>query len=260
MISKEKNKVKVFRKIEAMNESAAKLLVEIAVKSVKERNRFLLCLSGGNTPKGLYTLLSGNPYRDLIPWKNTLVFWSDERCVPADDKRNNAFMATEILLKKIDIPSSNIFPIPVHLQPSDAASKYEQTLRDFFGIKPPGFDLILLGLGENGHTASLFPGTKVLSEKSRWVKEVFIEELQMYRITFTAQLINKAHNIFFLITGEEKSGILKTVLTVPCQPEKYPVQLIRPENGKIFWFIDDKAATRLPNEILNFQFEKGKEI
>jgi 6-phosphogluconolactonase len=251
--------ISVFRTIEALNESAAQLFVHLAEKSVMARGRFLLCLSGGNTPKGLYTLLSVNPYRDIIPWKNTFIFWSDERCVPADDERNNARMATEVLLKKIDIPSSNIFPVLVNLNPAEAASNYEQTLRDFFGMKPPRFDLILLGLGENGHTASLFSGTEVLREKSHWVKEVFVEELQRYRITMTATLINKAHNIVFLITGKEKSDILKTVLTAPFQPEKYPIQLIRPEHGEVCWFVDDKAASGLPNELLNFQFGKGEE-
>ncbi len=247
MISERKNNIRVFRSVEEMNNTLANLLAEIAEKSVRENGRFLLCLSGGNTPKSFYKLLSANQYRDIIPWKNTFVFWTDERCVPMDDEKNNAHMAGEILLKKIDIPSSNIFPVHVNLTPSDAANNYEQTLKDFFGINPPAFDIILLGLGENGHTASLFPGTSVIFEKSRWVKEIFVEKLQAYRITMTAPLINKSHNIFFLITGEKKSQILKTVLTVPYDPEKYPVQLIKPENGEIIWFADSKAASKLLN-------------
>jgi 6-phosphogluconolactonase len=253
MISNGKNMISVFRTIEALNESAAQLFVHLAEKSVMARGRFLLCLSGGNTPKGLYNLLSVNPYRDIIPWKNTFIFWSDERCVPADDERNNARMATEVLLKKIDIPSSNIFPVLVNLNPAEAASNYEQTLRDFFGMKPPRFDLILLGLGENGHTASLFSGTEVLREKSHWVKEVFVEELKMFRITMTAMLINKARHILFLVKGNDKSAILKTILTAPLRPEKYPVQLICPEQGDVSWYVDYQAASRLPDSFLNFE-------
>ena len=250
MIKNKKNQLRVFSTIDAMNRSAAQMLVDIAEKSVMARGRFVICLSGGNTPNGLYTLLSIEHFRNLVPWKNTFVFWSDERCVPADDVRNNAYMATSVFLSKIDLPSSNIFPVPVNLPPADAARKYEETLKTFFGKEDPRFDLILLGLGDNGHTASLFPGTEVLREKSHWVKEVFVEELQMYRITMTSLLINKAHCVFFLVTGEEKSCILEKVLTTPNQPEKYPVQLIRPEQGEVYWYIDNKAASQLPDSLL----------
>jgi 6-phosphogluconolactonase len=249
MIKNKKDQLRVFSSIEALNGSAAQFIVDLAEKSVTERGRFIVCLSGGNTPKGLYTLLSMKPYCDLIPWKNTFVFWSDERFVPADDERNNAYMTTLALLSKINLPSSNVFPIPVNLPPHDAAKKYEETLQVFFGKEAPCFDLILLGLGENGHTASLFPGTAVLHEKSHWVKEVFVEELKMYRITMTALLINKARYILFLVKGKEKSPILKTILTAPFQPEKYPVQLICPEQGEVSWYVDYQAASQLPDSL-----------
>lgn len=245
MTKTNKNKLRVFSSVELLNRSAAELLVQIADEAVKARGRFLLCLSGGNTPKSLYALLSVNPYPDLIPWENTFVFWGDERCVPADDERNNAHEAKALLLQKTNLPSSHIFPVPVNLPPAGAANKYEQTLRDFFGQESPCFDLILLGLGENGHTASLFPGTMVLREKSRWVQQVFVKEQQMNRITMTAPLINQAHHILFLVTGAAKAGILKAVLTEPFQPERYPAQLIRPEQGEVYWFADKHAAAGL---------------
>ena len=247
MINTKKNNVRVFRTMEAMNESAAQWLVDLAEKSVTARGRFVLCLSGGNTPKGLYTVLSMKPYHDLVPWKSTFVFWGDERCVPADDKRNNAHMANAVLLRKTDLPSSHVFPVPVNLPPADAARKYEETLRVFFGNGAPRFDLILLGLGENGHTASLFPGTAAVREKSHWVKDVFVGDQRMYRITLTAPLINKAHHVLFLVTGEKKSGILRTVLTAPRRPNRYPAQLIRPGQGEICWYVDGKAASQLPD-------------
>jgi 6-phosphogluconolactonase len=182
-----------------------------------------------------------------VPWKSTFVFWGDERCVPADDERNNAHMAGAVLLRKIDLPSSHVFPIPVNLPPSDCARQYEETVRVFFGNGAPRFDLILLGLGEDGHTASLFAGTDTLREKSHWVKEVFVEDQWMSRITMTAPLINKARHILFLVTGEKKSGILKTVLTANRRPDRYPAQLIRPEQGDVCWYVDDGAASQLPD-------------
>ena len=247
MITSKKNKIRVFRTMDAMNEAAAQWLVDLAEKSVKARGKFLLCLSGGNTPKGLYSLLSRKPYHDLVPWKSTFVFWGDERCVPVDDERNNALMANTVLLGRSALPSSHIYPIPVDLPPGDAARQYEETLRIFFGSGAPRFDLILLGLGEDGHTASLFPRTETLHEKSHWVKDVFIEDQRMSRITLTAPLINKARHILFLVTGERKSGILKTVLTAPRRPDRYPAQLIRPKQGEVCWYVDDKAASRLPD-------------
>ena len=249
MITNKKKQLRVFNTIDALNEFAAQLLVDVAVKSVSERGRFVICLSGGNTPNGLYKLLSMTPYRDLIPWKNTFVFWSDERCVPADDERNNAYIASTVLLTKVNIPVTNIFPLPVDLPPVDAAKVYEASLKLFFGKEPPRFDLILLGLGGNGHTASLFPNTDVLHEKLRWVKEVYVEELRMYRVTMTPLLINQASKIFFLVTGKEKSGILKNVFLCP-QPDKYPVQLIDPDNKEEYWFLDERAASLLNKEQL----------
>jgi 6-phosphogluconolactonase len=247
MITPKKNMVSVFRTIEAMNESAARWLVDLAGRSVAARGRFVLCLSGGDTPKGLYTLLSMEPRRDLVPWKRTFVFWGDERCVPADDERNNAHTANVLLLRKTDLPSSHNFSIPVNLRPADAARRYEETLRGFFGQAAPRFDLVLLGLGENGHTASLFPGTAALRERSHWVKDVFVEDQGMSRITLTATLINKARHILFLVTGERKAQILKTVLGAPRRPDRYPAQSIRPARGEIRWYVDDKAASLLPD-------------
>jgi 6-phosphogluconolactonase len=245
MIRNRKNRVRIFNASVALNAATAKFIAGIAEKSVEKRGRFVLCLSGGNTPKNLYALLSTDPYRDIVPWKDTFVFWGDERCVPGNDERNNASMARKTLLDKTELPASHLFPVPVDLSPSDAAREYEKTLRLFFGQEPPRFDLILLGLGEDGHTASLFPGTSVIYEKTRWVKEVIQEGNPEARITLTTPLINQSRSVLFLVTGEAKSEILETVLTQPYQPEKYPAQMIDPEEGEITWFVDQKAASRL---------------
>jgi 6-phosphogluconolactonase len=242
MMQDVKSNVKVFNSVKGLNEFAAQMVVDIAARSVARRGRFVICLSGGNTPNGLYGLLSKHPYRDAVPWKNTFVFWSDERCVPEDDDRNNAYNASVALLTKVDLPPENIFPVPVNLTPSDAAKTYEEKLKSFLGTEDPVIDLMLLGLGDNGHTASLFPGSAVLHEKEHWVKETYVDEMHMYRVTMTPLLINKAEAILFLVTGEEKSRILEKVINCPFEPDKYPAQLIDPENGELLWLVDDKAA------------------
>lgn len=237
--------IKIFENTDYLYESAANLILSIAEKSIKERGKFVLSISGGKTPKSLYNLLSSQIYINKFPWKDSYVFWSDERYLPKNDEHNNSHVANVILFNKIDIPLSHVFPVPVQLPPIEAAKKYEETIRDFFGNPLPHFDLILLGLGENGHTASLFPGTPVLHEKLRLVKEVFVDEQQMFRITMTALLINKARHIIFLVTGENKSEILENILKAPYQPEKYPAQLIKPDNGKVYWYVDNNAAKLL---------------
>ncbi len=237
--------IKVFESIELLNHASAELIIAVAEKSIQERGRFTWCLSGGNTPTNLYSLLSHMPYRVNAIWQNTFIFWGDERCVPLNDENNNANIATTILLKIPNLPPSHIFRIPSQLPPQLAAKEYEKILHDFFGSVEPSFDLILLGLGENGHTASLFPHTEVLHEKIKWVKEVFIEEQKMFRITMSAALINKAHHILFLVTGENKSNTLNNILNGTYLPEEYPAQLIGPEHGELLWYIDSAAANKL---------------
>ena len=180
-----------------------------------------------------------------MPWKNTFVFWGDERCVPLTDERNNAYHAKILLLDKSDIPSENIFIIPVNLPPAEAASQYENELKDFFKNEVIEFDLILLGLGENGHTASLFPHTDILNEKLAGVRDVYVAEEKAFRVSMTAAMINNAHKILFLVTEEKKAAVLKIVLTGDYQPEVYPAQLINPEKGELYWFTDREAASQL---------------
>jgi len=231
-----------FENGEAFIKAVADFIIVIANKAVAEKKKFTIALSGGNTPNKLYSLLATAEYSKQMPWKNTFVFWGDERCVALNDEQNNAHVAISLLLDKVGIPPLNIFPIPVNLLPAEAAIQYEQTIKSFFGNETPAFDLILLGLGENAHTASLFPGTDVLTERKHWVKEVYVDEQKMFRVTMTVPLINLANNIAFLLTGKSKAEVLKTVLTAPYQPEKYPAQLIKPITGKLFWLADKDAS------------------
>jgi 6-phosphogluconolactonase len=233
----------IFDNAATLYKNAADYIVYLSDKAIKKKNKFSIALSGGNTPRKLYELLSQAPYLTSIDWKNIFVFWSDERCVPLADEQNNSHMAFAAMLNKVPIPSQNIFPIPVNLQPALAANAYEQILKDFFNDDRPAFDLILLGLGDNGHTASLFPFTSILKEKKHIVKEVYVEELKAYRISFTSSLINNASHILFLVSGKEKSAIIKTIFSETIDPEKYPVQSITSAN--ITWYLDKDAASQL---------------
>ncbi len=243
------NRIQIFQTTEELAIAAGWFIIEVAKSAVEARGRFVISLSGGHTPEQLYALLSKPPFSDQIPWNKTFVFWGDERFVPSNNEENNAHMARLLLFNRINIPQSNINPIPVGRQPLIAVEEYENTINAFFKNEPPQFDLVLLGLGANGHTASLFPGTDVVSDTTHLVREVYVGEQKMFRITMTASLINQAHNIVFLVTGNEKAGILKTVLTASYQPDKYPAQLIKPVNGNLYWFVDSGAATLLPETI-----------
>ena len=225
--------------------AAADLIIQLYEQAVADKGSFTIALSGGNTPKKLYELLATPVYAKKINWKNIYLFWSDERCVPASDEENNSHMASQALLNNVPVPKENIFPVPVNFEPAKAAARYEQMIRTFFKDKQPHFDLILLGLGEDGHTASLFPGTDILDEKKILVKQVYLKEKKMFRVSFTLPLINDAKHILFLVTGKEKSNILKKIFTKPVKKPAYPAQLIKPVKGKLFWYLDKAAASSL---------------
>lgn len=240
------NKISVFENEDLLSQAAANFIVSLSAKSMETNNKFTLALSGGSTPSKLFALLATPAYNKTINWKQTFIFWGDERCVPADDDRNNSYMARQLLLDNVAIPAENIFAVPVKMTPVKAAHHYEQTLKIFFKNQHPSFDLILLGMGDNGHTASLFPNTPILQETRALIKEVYIKDLDMNRISFTVPLINNAKNILFLVTGKKKAGMLHTVLQSKRNTEKYPAQLIKPDKGnKLYWFVDKAAAAKL---------------
>lgn len=245
MIDTKTYHLRVFNTTDAFTYAAAEFIADKAIEAIEARGRFTICLSGGETPYAVYELLSGLPFREQIMWKKTHVFWGDERCVPLDDQRNNSHQARSILLNKVNIPSVNIHFMPVNLRHKEAAISYEKELNSFFGGEPAQFDLVLLGLGTNGHTASLFPYTNVLTEKNPGIRTVYVDDEQICRITMTAPLINEARHILFLVSGQKKASILKTVLTEAQQPDKYPAQLIKPRHGDLYWFTDKDAASLL---------------
>jgi 6-phosphogluconolactonase len=237
----------VFSDAEQLNEALAQWIVSTAKESVARQSRFTIALTGGSSPKKLYQLLTQPPYKDELFWKDTYVFWGDERFVPQEDDRYNAKMAYETLLNHIPVPRDQIYPMPYStvIPPEEVARQYENLLRNHFNTSAPQFDLILLGMGDDGHTASLFPRTPVLDEKERWVRDVYHTGQQMYRITLTAPLINQAKKIAFLLFGENKAQVLQNILEGGYQPQQLPTQLIKPLSGELHWFMDEAAASKL---------------
>jgi 6-phosphogluconolactonase len=231
-------------------EAAAEEVARTANRAAAERGRFTLALAGGSTPKSLYTLLATNA-RTSLPWERTFFFWSDERHVPPTDPDSNYRMAQEAMLSKVPVPASNVLRVPAEMPDAAAAAEaYEQTLRRFFALQSeqvPRFDLVLLGMGPDGHTASLFPETAALREKSRLVVANWVEKLKTSRITFTLPLLNAANSVAFLVSGTDKAPALKAVLESDNPGEQYPARLVRPTDGKLLWFVDRAAASELSN-------------
>ena len=227
------NKIKYFDNADILNVAAAEYFIQLANEAILAKGKFTVALSGGNTPAPMYKLLATKYYSTQVDWKKCYFFWGDERCVPLNDENNNSYHAKNIWLDKVSIPKKNIFIIPVDESPLNAAIYYEATIKIFFKTDKPVFDLILLGMGDNGHTASLFPNTTILHEKKALIKEVYVDEIKMHRVSFTAALINNATHILFLVTGKNKEPMLKKVLEGDDEPEKYPAQMIK--NAE--WFI-----------------------
>jgi 6-phosphogluconolactonase len=240
--------IKVYPDLESLSRAAAALLVEQANLAVAARGRFSVALSGGNTPRCTYELLAGLPFKEQAPWHRMHIFWGDERCVPLDDPRSNARMAREAWLDHVPIPEGQIHFLNCAQAPAEAARQYEAQLRQFFAGRPPRLDLVLLGLGDNGHTASLFPGTPVLKETGRWAAEVYVAEQDLYRVTLTAPFINQAALVAFLVAGAAKAEVLREILHGPRNPERLPAQLIAPQSGELLWLTDLKAAARVQDE------------
>lgn len=238
--------IKVYADLEALSQAAAALVVKQAELAVAARGRFSLALSGGNTPRRTYELLAQPPLAAQAPWDRMHVFWGDERCVPLDDPRSNARLARQAWLDQVPIPEPQIHPLNCARAPAAAARQYEAELQEFFAGQPPRLDLVLLGLGEDGHTASLFPGTPVLQEKARWAAAVYVAEQDLYRVTLTAPLINQAALVAFLVAGDRKAGVLRQVLQGPRDVARLPAQLIQPQTGDLLWLADRKAAAQLP--------------
>jgi 6-phosphogluconolactonase len=240
--------IKIYPDMESLSQAAAALIVEQANEAAAARGRFSIALSGANTPRRTYELMASPPFKDQAPWQQMHIFWGDERCVPSDDPRSNARMAKEAWLVHVPIPESQVHPMDCAQAPGEAARQYEAHLRQFFAGGPPHLDLALMGLGEDGHTASLFPGNPVLKETERWTAEVYEAERKLYRVTMTAPFINQAALVVFLVVGRSKAEVLREILQGPRDPDRLPAQLIAPQSGEILWLLDLEAAAELTDK------------
>lgn len=239
--------IEIFPNVEELNEFAANEFVRLSRESIEKRGIFTVALSGGSTPKKLFELLASNSFRSQIEWKKVQIFFGDERLVAPDDEESNYRMANETLLSKVGVSTENIHRFLTEEEnPGKIAEKMEAEIRLFFKLASdefPRFDLIFLGMGADGHTASLFPETFALKEDKRIVTENFVPKFETYRLTFSFPAINNARNVIFLIAGEDKARILKEVLE--SEETKYPSQRVQPKDGKLVFLLDEKAARSL---------------
>ncbi|HMC98963.1 MAG TPA: 6-phosphogluconolactonase [Ferruginibacter sp.] len=224
----------LYNTYESMSIAAAHFFTIEYDRAVTRHGKFVVALSGGNTPRHMYELLASHVYSLNIDWKKVFVFFSDERYVPQNNKDSNYKMANDNLLKEIDIPAKNIFAIPTSSTPEKDALKYETSLRKMFKTKPT-FDLLMLGMGADGHTASLFPGSPLLKETRRWVKDVYVPATDTHRITFTLPMINSARQTLILVSGHDKKPLIKKLIA-KRSAGKLPVQLVK---GNITWMVDE---------------------
>ncbi|QPC81390.1 6-phosphogluconolactonase [Phototrophicus methaneseepsis] len=226
-------------------EFAATRLAKIIIATLEHNDTFSLVLSGGSTPKPIYERLAQPDLAEHINWSKVYIFFGDERTVPPDHADSNYRMANEALFQHVPLPAANIYRMHGEDEPHQAASDYEAAIRDYMGETQPGFDMVLLGMGDDGHTASLFPGTAALHEHDKWVMANEVPQHHTWRLTMTVPLLNISENIMFLVAGSSKTDTLKAVLEGPKQPDVYPSQLIHPENEMVTWLVDAEAGAIL---------------
>jgi 6-phosphogluconolactonase len=227
--------------VEALAEEGVRFFTEVVEGAVEARGRCMVALSGGSTPRKMHALLAQKPYCSGIPWSKVHLCWGDERCVPADSRWSNYGRAREDLLDNIDIPIGNVHPMPGHLLPEEGALRYEKEI-------PEAFDLVFLGLGADGHTASLFPGHSALEERKRRVVPVTGGDPDVPRLTITFPVINKARNVVFLVSGKEKAEMVKSV--IEDHEPHLPASHVLPASGSLTWMLDREAATLLSKETI----------
>ena len=238
--------LEIYKEVDDLIKALAERICDIAELAIKNHGQFNFVLSGGSSPKKLYELLASESYRNRIDWDQTYFFFGDERFVPVNDPQRNSLMAKDYLFHPLKIKESNIFEVDTTSSPEESAVKYWQSINAHFQEKIVEFDFNLLGIGHNSHTASLFPNTAVLNESEATIKSVFVEEIDSYRITMTAPLINQSRHIAFLVFGKGKADAVFHILVDPSGTStQYPARLITKDKNKVQWFLDEKAASQL---------------
>jgi 6-phosphogluconolactonase len=235
----------IFENKEIMSDKLAEWIAAFIDDTLKHQEYFTLVLSGGSTPKILFQKLVSAEYLSKINWKRIHVFWGDERVVPFKDERNNARMAFEFLLDHVNIPADQIHVMRTDIEPNFAAIEYSKILHRYFDHTVQSFDLVLLGMGDDGHTLSLFPGSPIIEEHKNWVNSVYNKKQEMYRITLMPEIVNRSSRIAFMVEGEKKAYALHEILEGKYNPSQFPSQIIKPVNGELHWFVDKAAAKDL---------------
>jgi 6-phosphogluconolactonase len=236
--------IRILKDVEQLAVTAAEEFTEIAAESINTRGRFIVALAGGKTPQRMYELLASEPWTGRVSWANVHVFWGDERYVPDDHPDSNYRMARSTLLDRVSIPESNIHNVPTSMKPAEAAANYERVIREYGN--PAHFDLILLGMGTDGHIGSLFPDSQLLHETERLVAAEYVEFLGAWRISMTLPLINAAHTVIFLVSGESKTDTIYQVFHGDKDQMHIPAQAVQPREGELIWLLDEAAASLLP--------------
>lgn len=241
--------IKVFSSVAELNEFAAAKFADLSREAIRQRGAFTVALSGGSTPKKLNALLSSDAFRSKIEWRKIQFFFGDERNVPSDSEESNFRMASETLFSKLEIPAENIHRFPTETgDAKTAAEKMQREIQNFFNLADgefPRFDLIFLGMGADAHTASLFPATAALKEDKRIAVENYVPQFDTFRLTLTFPVINNARNVIFLVAGADKAEAVREVLKGKDNAEKFPAQKVQPENGKLLFLADKKAAANI---------------
>jgi 6-phosphogluconolactonase len=243
--------VRVFSNNGELSRAAADLFASSAREAVSANGRFICALSGGGTPRGMYTLLAKPPYSETLPWEDMFFFWGDERCVPPDDPESSYNQARETWLGHVPVLEENIFRIKGELGPQTAAEDYAIQLKSVAddGLDWPEFDFVLMGLGADGHTASLFPGSDETHDVATVAVTAHYQDRPANRVSLTPDVFNSARKVVFLVNGAEKAQALASTLTGKRQPTKLPAQRIKPENGRVIWLVDEAAASLLPMQL-----------
>lgn len=240
--------IKVYKNAQQSSLAAAELFASTVYQAVASRGICHVSLAGGNTPRQAYELLAKEPYCSRLPWQSIHVYWGDERCVPQTHSLSNQEMARQAFLNHVAIPEENIHPIVYEGSPRESAENYEKVLHLAFDHQSPQFDFVFLGLGDDGHTASLFPGTDALKVKTNWVSPVYLQEQDMYRITLTPLILNQARVIAFLVNGGGKGQVIQDILEKTSGSQSFPAELIAPIHGELYWLLDEEAARLLQSD------------
>jgi 6-phosphogluconolactonase len=232
----------IYKNSDELSHALAEWIAKEIESRLKHSDRFTWVVTGGNSPKQLYEILSSGEYKNRIDWKKLHIFWGDERAVPFADDRNNARMTYQYLLNRVPVIKNQVHIMNTAVSPEQSAADYQKVLQKYFPKQGHSFDLVLNGMGDDGHTLSLFPHTSVINEQYAWVKAFYLEPQEMYRITLTAPIVNRARKIVFLTFGANKANALKEVLQGNKNADLYPSQIIQPEHGELHWFTDEAAA------------------